>query len=49
MQKRKKGFSDITIYFHIYLSVLSIAFIDVVNLFADPACTCHCRMHFVSM
>lgn len=30
-----------------YFSVLSIAFIDVANLFADFACTCHCRMHFV--
>jgi len=26
---------------------LSTAFIDVANLFADPACTCHCRMYYV--
>lgn len=37
----------LTIHFYVHLSVLSIAFIDVANLFVDFACTCHCRMHFV--
>lgn len=38
---------DFLIHFYVHFSVLSMAFIDVANLIADFACTCHCRMHFV--
>lgn len=46
-EKAENVFSDTTIRFYVHFFVLSIAFIDVADLFADPACTCHCRMHFV--